>query len=155
MTKHVHPFPGNQLRIAELDPDEETYDDDGESTQNPTADLEEANILTSEMVDTVEPKAESIALPWLETMPAGRHRLVIDIDHPVKVVPSSTPGHNHLYIDVPMSWGQAVGILEAMANAGVVEPGYVAASEARGYTSVRLPWIRKAARQLRGQPRTA
>jgi hypothetical protein len=137
----AHPFPGNALRRVELDPEVTEY---GNSPELVT-ELAEANLVTSEMIGHRGPEAP---LTWLEG-PDGptMHRLVIDIDHRIKVVESTTPGHFHLYIDVPMSWDRALGVLTAMADAGVVEPGYVAASEARGYTAVRLPWVRKEARR--------
>jgi hypothetical protein len=137
----AHPFPGNALRRVELDPEVTEY---GNSPELVT-ELAEANLVTSEMIGHRGPEAP---LTWLEG-PDGptMHRLVIDIDHRIKVVESTTPGHFHLYIDVPMSWDRALGVLTAMADAGVVEPGYVAASKARGYTAVRLPWVRKEARR--------
>lgn len=71
------------------------------------------------------------------------HCPFIDIDMPVKVVPSSTPGHYHLYIDHPVPWPKYLALLEAMVDAGIVQPGYLRASRARGFTSLRLPWARK------------
>lgn len=73
----------------------------------------------------------------------NRHRPVLDIDFPVSVIPSSTPGHHHLYIDKPMEWTRYQLLLEALADAGVIEQGYANVSIARGYTSVRLPWVKK------------
>lgn len=89
-------------------------------------DLDEANIICSD------------ALGWSEW-----HYPVIDIDFPIKAIPSSTPGHFHLYIDMPIPWEKYMTILEAMADAGIVQPGYVAASIRRGHTDVRLPWCAK------------
>jgi hypothetical protein len=71
------------------------------------------------------------------------HAPVLDLDVPVTLVPSSTPGHSHLYIDVPMSRKDMERILRALAKAGVVEPAYYEMSKRRGYTCVRLPWIKK------------
>ena len=34
----------------------------------------------------------------------GMHRPILDIDLPAALIPSSTPGHYHLYIDKPMEW---------------------------------------------------
>lgn len=74
----------------------------------------------------------------------GTHHLpCIDVDVPAKLVPSSTPGHHHLYIDVPMSWHDYCDLLDVMARCGIVEEGYVAAAKARGQTSCRLPGVRK------------
>lgn len=71
------------------------------------------------------------------------HTPVLDIDVPASLVPSSTPGKHHLYIDVPMSWDDYCKLLDVMAEVGILEPGYVSASKARGFTAVRLPWVRK------------
>ena len=54
----------------------------------------------------------------------GRHMPIIDIDVPHRYVESSTPGHGHLYLDVPMSWEQAEELLYRLVCAGVVEDGY-------------------------------
>lgn len=74
---------------------------------------------------------------------SSRHMLVLDIDVPAALVPSSTPGHHHLFIQSEMSWDEYVRILDALAAARILEPGYVSASKARGFTAVRLPWVRK------------
>ncbi len=71
------------------------------------------------------------------------HAPVIDIDVPMRLIPSATPGHSHLYIDVPMSDAQFGGLLYAMVKAGVVEDGYANASVKRGQTFVRTPWAPK------------
>lgn len=73
-----------------------------------------------------------------------RHLPVIDLDVPCTLVPSATPGHSHLYIDVSMTWAKFEAILVALVDAGVVERGYLEASRKRGHTSVRVPWKPKA-----------
>lgn len=73
----------------------------------------------------------------------GWHAPVLDIDVPHELVPSTTPGHAHLYIDVPMSWWRYKRLLKALAKAGVVEKGFVDASIRRGHTDVRVPWLKK------------
>lgn len=74
---------------------------------------------------------------------SGLHAPVIDIDIPVTLVPSSTPGHSHLYIDKAMDFSSLCHLLRAMAAAGVVEVGFAEASIAKGYSAVRLPWVKK------------
>lgn len=74
---------------------------------------------------------------------SGRHAPVLDIDVPHKLVPSTTQGHSHLYLDVPMSWWRYKRLLKALAKAGIIEKGYWRASRRRGFTAVRLPWVRK------------
>lgn len=73
------------------------------------------------------------------------HAPVLDIDIPHELVPSSTPGHSHLYLDIPMTWRQYKRLLKALARAGVVEKGYVEASIRRKHTAVRVPWLKKEA----------
>lgn len=75
----------------------------------------------------------------------GQHTLALDLDVPAVLVPSSTPGHSHLYIDVPMQWTQLEDVLTALAKAGVIEPGFAHFSIQRKFTCLRMPWVRKAA----------
>lgn len=73
------------------------------------------------------------------------HALVIDVDHPTWLVKSSTPGHYHLYIDPPGGIPDAAywNLIDALHRAGIIEEGYRNASLERGFTCVRLPWIKK------------
>lgn len=72
------------------------------------------------------------------------HQIVIDIDHVAHLVESTTPGHHHLFVEIPpVSRDDYFEWLEASAKIGLVEPGYVSAFRARGFTCVRLPWVQK------------
>ncbi len=71
------------------------------------------------------------------------HMPVIDIDLPCMLVPSSKPGHFHLYINRAMTWSKYVAILEALEAAGVIQEGYLHHSKRRGYTTVRYPGVTK------------
>jgi hypothetical protein len=75
--------------------------------------------------------------------PTGMHLPAIDIDLPVRVVESSTPGHHHLYIDKPVTWDQYRMLLRVLEICGIVEKGYVDVSEKRGATFVRKPGVTK------------
>jgi hypothetical protein len=75
--------------------------------------------------------------------PTNTHKLMIDIDVPAYLLPSSTPGHSHLYIDKDMDKEEWLALLIALRNAGIIESGYVGASIQRGYTALRLPWVSK------------
>lgn len=75
--------------------------------------------------------------------PDGHQRPVLDLDFPAVLAPSTTPGHFHLYLDKPMSRTQYGNLLEALAEAEIIEPGYAAAAMRRGYSSARLPWVPK------------
>lgn len=76
----------------------------------------------------------------------GHHFPVLDLDIPHHYEPSTTPGHGHLYLDVPLSWPDYRRLLLALEAAGILEPGYVGASIDRKATFVRLPWVKKGER---------
>jgi hypothetical protein len=73
----------------------------------------------------------------------GMHRPVLDLDIPVTVVPSSTEGHAHLYIDKEMSFDTMIAFIDALASAGIVERSWAKAVRSRGMTLVRPPWVKK------------
>jgi hypothetical protein len=100
--------------------------DYGETEGREVASIGDANVYTSELADR-----------------PGWHTVAIDLDVPAQLVPSSTPGHSHLFIDTVMPWGQYRALLAALAAAGVIEDGYEGASVARQNTAVRLPWVKK------------
>lgn len=105
-------------------------EDDGAAT--PVA-LAQANVITSE-----------VAADWNTQRSTGKHTVAVDIDMPCHVEPSTTPGHYHLYIDKVLDWPDYLMFLRVLALVGIVEEGYVSASERRGATMLRLPWVRKA-----------
>lgn len=73
----------------------------------------------------------------------GMHRPALDIDIPARLVPSSTPGHSHLYLDVDLTWEKYRRLLEVLDEVGVIEKGYTYVAMEREATFVRLPWIKK------------
>lgn len=97
----------------------------GQAENRPVVPVEEANVVTS------EPRYGSHHFP------------VLDLDYVAYLVPSSTRNHFHLYLDQPVEWPKLVAVLDAMADAGLLEPGYVEACKARGHTCVRVPWVGK------------
>lgn len=78
-----------------------------------------------------------------DTRAGGLHRPILDLDFPAALIPSTTPGHFHLYLDKEMTWDSYERLLKSLGRAGILESGYVSASIARAYTSVRLPWVKK------------
>lgn len=108
-------------------PEAESAEDDYESEHVRTEDIAGADIVLSFDKET------------------GQHRPVLDIDFPLHTVPSSTPGHFHLYLDKPMPWAKYKRLINALADAGIIEDGYASVSLDRKYTSVRLPWVKKTA----------
>jgi hypothetical protein len=71
------------------------------------------------------------------------HALLLDLDIPAYLVPSSTPGHSHLYVDAVIHESKYWPLIEALADAGVIEKGYADVSKKRGFTTLRLPWAKK------------
>ena len=131
----VNPFPEQSLEWVDFEA-EVTYEEDRPSAL--TIDGERATCVTS--------RVRGLIVDGEEQHPFGEfHRPVLDVDMPVKVVPSSTSGHCHLFIDRALSWPQYEKLLWALAEAGIVEEGYVHASVRRGHTSVRLPDVHKGA----------
>lgn len=112
---------GHRLAVIVKDAQEDDY----ESAHVPTDQVQDAHVITSKLKNDVG------------------HRPVLDVDFPAALIPSTTPGHFHLYLDKPMPWGKYKALLKALADAGIIERGYASASIARQYTSVRLPWVRK------------
>ncbi len=121
MSTHEPPLSG--LLYSNVNLDKRDYDNPGGTI---TSDIESANLITSMTEANVM-----------------RHKVVVDLDLPAKLIPSSTPGHFHLYIDHEMDTTAYFTLLKALAKAGIVEAGYYNASEKQGHTAVRLPWIKK------------
>lgn len=128
MTQHDGPWNGlTYLQVAEFG----TYTD---AEEIETTDIEKAQAVTSRVA---EPRA------WLGPDDAPRHRVVLDIDMEAELIPSSTPGHYHLYLDHELPWPKYEALLLALAAAGVIEEGYAEACIRRGASCVRLPWVKK------------
>lgn len=110
-----------------------TTDDAGNPLDREEATITEANVITSLYRSGVVPGG------------TRRHALVLDIDHPSWLIPSTTPGHYHLYIDVPHGIEQSDYwvLLQLLSRLKIIETGYASASIERGFTSVRLPWVEK------------
>lgn len=121
MSKLISPMPGQVYQsVAEFD------DYEAQSGRFDTTNLDEAQVITSKVEDS-----------------PGIHKLIIDLDMPGQLIPSTTPGHFHLYVDKEIPEAAWSTLLFALASAGLIEPGYMRASITRGFTAVRLPWIKK------------
>lgn len=79
----------------------------------------------------------------------GKHRPIIDLDLAAHVIPSSTKGHGHLYINKELTWKEYQKLLNVLADLDIIEKGYRGASLARGYTAVRLPWVKKTEEEMK------
>ena len=121
----------NQKVYRVLDLDEYTYSADPHEKVGSTYDgyPEDANIMSSEVENS------------------DKHNVMIDLDFPAELWESSTPGHHHLYIEKEMSWDEYKDLLQALAKAGLIEEGYYSACIERGFTSLRLPHVKKKAKE--------
>lgn len=92
-------------------------------------------------LDRADVTSSAIKASWGEQ----RHIVALDIDYPVHVAQSSTPGHYHLYIDVPggIEHHGYMALVSLLGHLGVVEKGYAQVSIQRGHTDLRLPWVEK------------
>jgi hypothetical protein len=107
---------------VDLDRDYRIPDGDGRRTSTET----EANCISSLLTN-------------------GKHAPLLDHDCKHEYVPSSTPGHGNLYLDVELTWRQYRRLLKALRRAGVLEKGYVGAALKRKHNELRLPHVKKPA----------
>ncbi|MCU6480516.1 hypothetical protein [Arthrobacter sp. A2-55] len=133
-------------QLGRINPSGDLPDADGYVNPHEPADsFDDAEIVTSDS------GVQDSARAWLwegniHRHPDRRlHRPMLDIDFPAALIPSSTPGHFHLYLDKPMPWEKYRDLLTALGKAGILEPGYVNVSRERKYTALRLPWVKKPA----------
>lgn len=75
------------------------------------------------------------------------HYPVLDFDFPARLIPSSTIGNSHLYIDKVLTWKQYEKLLIVMKEIGLLQEGYVNSAIKFKQTFVRLPWIKKGSNQ--------
>lgn len=100
----------------------------------PVEKIEEANLRSSEVK----------MIGWKNTLlinrePETLHAPALDIDGiNCELVPSSTKGNFHLYIDKPMTWELYKELLEVLAKVGIIEEGYYKASVNDGKTLLRI-----------------
>lgn len=94
--------------------------------RQPATSIAEANVSTSIREDAED-----------------RHALLLDLDVPAWLVPSSTEGHSHLYVDVSIPTSTYFRLLDALADAEVIQRGFANSSKHRGGTALRLPWVKK------------
>lgn len=73
----------------------------------------------------------------------GRHALLLDLDVEHVYVPSSTPYHGHLILNVELDKADMLEVLEVLRKHNILQPGYVSAARARGAAWLRTPWTKK------------
>jgi len=114
---------------------------------NEQAEPTEANLVTSRALDQ---EAGGPGPTW------GRqvHRPLLDIDFEAALIPSSTPGHYHLYLDKPMSRQEYVELLKTLQRVGILQRGFVdSAIGSELGTTLRVPWAEKAVQEIKQEAR--
>lgn len=91
------------------------------------AEAEESNLVTSK----------------LDYLKGNLHAPALDVDFPVECYESSTPGHYHILIDVPMPWWKYRLLMWWMSKCGILEKGYYKASVARKASYLRKKGVKK------------
>lgn len=71
------------------------------------------------------------------------HAPILDLDFPHEYVPSTTEGHGHLYLNVPVKRWRMMVMLWGLYVGGAIEYGHLVWSLRRGGTFMRLPEVKK------------
>lgn len=71
------------------------------------------------------------------------HYPLLDIDIDVRLVPSSTNGHYHLYLGTLMNHDQYSKLLDVLEEVGIIQHGFARQLDERGATFLRLPGVKK------------
>ena len=71
------------------------------------------------------------------------HGVVVVLTQPAFLVPSSTAGHFHLYLNKALSWADYRKLLKALRRCDVIEDGFYRLSLQRGQTFLRPPGVLK------------
>lgn len=69
----------------------------------------------------------------------GKHNLMLDLDVQHEYIKSSTDGHAHLVINVPIEQKDMVELLEKLQTLGIIQKGFLDSTVDRGFSSLRLP----------------
>ena len=98
-----------------------------------------------EMVETNPDNANLISSHFYTT-PGGKevHYPVIDLDMDAALIPSSTPGHHHLFINKVLLKEDYDKLLRTLHEVGIIQKGIIDLQwEQDGMTCARLPGIKK------------
>ena len=71
------------------------------------------------------------------------HYPLLDIDFEASLIPSSTPGHYHLYLKKPLKHEDYVALLRLLHKVDIVQNGIVRQIVEDGCTTLRLPHVKK------------
>lgn len=71
----------------------------------------------------------------------GYHYPVLNFDFPVRVYPSTTPGHYHVYLDKPIESEVYFAFLDYLNEMGLTDRRWTRSAHHLGASWVRLPWV--------------
>jgi hypothetical protein len=92
----------------------------------------------------MEPASGEAANLTSSLLTSGLHSPILDLDFPARLVPSSTEGHFHLYLDgLEIDWDRYEPLLKALADAGVIGQGYAHFAIERRQTILRREGVTK------------
>lgn len=92
---------------------------------------------TNHISRCAEPEANAVSSVLDTRNGKVLHAPALDIDLSCKLIPSSTEGHFHLYIDKPMTWKSYQRLLTVLADVGILERGYAEVSTRQEMTILR------------------
>jgi len=76
-------------------------------------------------------------------LPNGNHKPVLDLDFDCQLIPSSTKGHFHLYINKEVDQIKWEALMMVLRDCGILESGFADGSIRCGQNTVRCPWVNK------------
>ena len=80
---------------------------------------------------------------FFEELEPQEHRPLIDIDFEAALIPSSTKGRYHLYLDKAMPEDKYLEFLEELTRFGIIAEGNLNQMKRDGATFLRFPWVKK------------
>ncbi len=131
-----------KFRNAELDGYTGEVSEDFQQSYEESEHVDDIILITSE-VDEEDVLMITKDGRMVSTAEEKFHAPVLDLDFPAMLIPSTTPGHFHLYLDTYIPHDKYMDLLDALAEARIIESGYSAASQKNGFTAVRAPWVKK------------
>lgn len=76
--------------------------------------------------------------------PFNNHKPLLDIDFAVVNIPSSTPGHSHLYFDILLDEDDMEKLVNVLVEVGILNKGIKTAQwDVHKELTVRPPWVKK------------
>jgi len=116
----------NKKVFAEDSDDPESWDEIEEVSR--TENLEEATVVSSQ---------------WYAGSKINLHKLFLDLDCEHVYVPSSTPAHGHLMINVDLTYDDLYDLVKMLVKLDILGPGSLAQLRQREANTLRLPWVKK------------